>query len=264
LTIAVTVPSQTDLLAVLRRHPPPRDEWSDSCSTRNDNGDNGNSGDNNDNNNQTNSPAYLCGIWKLLHIITLGVHEQHARVLGDMDRVSMTHVATTLRGFIRHYLSVACAECEDTFGKLYDDLGNKDNANHDCAFHRCTRLVVPPTSGGILGYTTTVSPDQRRKAWRQLALWLWEVDNHIHEQIITVEAKSSLGIHIDLKELQEETQWPSRASCPQCWVNTNANANADAVWKHDEDQVFLYLKQAYWYVYIYIHKSTSVQCERSA
>jgi hypothetical protein len=282
LTIAVTVPSQTDLLAVLRRHPPPRDEWSDSCasSTKNDNN-NDNSGDNedgtsgNDNNNNdidiTNSPAYLCGIWKLLHIITLGVHEQHARVLGDMDRVSMTHVATTLRGFIRHYLSVACAECEDTFGKLYDgDNGNnKDNGNgnhkqnKNCAFDRCTRLVVPPTSsgGGMLGYTTAVSPDQRRKAWRQLALWLWEVHNHIHEQIITVEAeaKSSLGIHMDLKELRDETQWPSRTSCPQCWVNTNANtnANADAVWKHDENQVFLYLKQAYWYVRTYVFTSIS-------
>ena len=38
--------------------------------------------------------GYACGLWSLLHVLSVGAAERHTAVLGDADRVSVRRAGT--------------------------------------------------------------------------------------------------------------------------------------------------------------------------
>ena len=94
--------------------------------------------------------GYTCGLWNLLHVVTVGVAERHQAVLGARDRITVHHSATTIRDYIQHFLSNSCPYCRDSFLNVFDH----------CGLNSCKRFKA--------------KKQYRNDAqWRELALWLW-------------------------------------------------------------------------------------------
>ncbi len=190
------VVSSAYLKEILKRHAPPSTEWSHSCihrsiATMHIKDDKG----------------YICGLWKLFHIISVGVAEQHQRVLGDKSRTAMGHVAAIYHVFVTNFISNG--EFQTNFVKLYDN----------CALNRCSRLDPNPLTS---------------ESWKQLSLWLWELHNEFkqrenkHPRIDSTESRAVVDM---------DNPWPSASVCPGC-------RNSDGLWFHDN--VYAYLKDVYW------------------
>ncbi|KAK1745146.1 sulfhydryl oxidase [Skeletonema marinoi] len=153
--------------------------------------------------------GYLCGLWSLFHIISIGVIERHRAVLGARDQILTKNVALTLRNYIEHFIS--CEECRHYFVDMFDS----------CGFNHCRRLeqsqkLPPPES------------------WQEFPLWLWEVHNHINVKLVEAKLKSS-NIVASNNELNTAL-WPSMEQCPQC-------KSGD---KWDTRAVIAHLKKEYW------------------
>lgn len=187
------VVSSAYLKEILKRHTPPSIEWSDSCIHRSITTDE--------------DKGYICGLWKLFHIISVGVAEQHQRVLGDKSRIAMGHVAVIYHLFVTNFVSDR--EFQANFVKLYDN----------CAFNRCSRLDPNPLTS---------------ESWKQFSLWLWELHNEFqqrqnkHPLLDSIEGKAAVDM---------ENSWPSTSVCPAC-------RDSDGKWF--QDNVYAYLKDVYW------------------
>ena len=70
------------------------------------------------------SEGYTCGIWALLHIISIGVAEQHHHVIGDTSSVTTEMAAMTIHDYINSFLG--CKICKINFNKLYKKSCGKD------------------------------------------------------------------------------------------------------------------------------------------
>jgi hypothetical protein len=190
--------SSAYLKEILERHAPPSTEWSHSCvppsSTTIQ---------------VEEEEGYACGLWKLLHIISVGVVEQHQRVLGDKSRTAMSHIAAIYQDFVINF--VGSKEFQTNFVNLYEN----------CAFNRCLRLDPHPLTS---------------ESWKQFSLWLWELHNGQSKLL----KYPTSGRNADSTEGQTagiEFQWPSKNACPSC-------RNSDGKWIYDN--VYAYLKQVYW------------------
>lgn len=105
--------SEESLLAIVKRHPPPKATWSLSCTK-------GKPG-----------MGYTCGLWELFHIMTVGVVEWNLLIgVDDTDEmiISINGSADILRNFIEHFFG--CDVCRHNFVTAYDR----------CAYDRCNRL----------------------------------------------------------------------------------------------------------------------------
>ena len=153
--------------------------------------------------------GYACGIWKLFHIVSIGVAEQHKSVLGEgvNDRVSTQKAAEIMRNFVEDFFFI-CEDCKAHFLDLYDN----------CMYDRCRRL----------------STDHSTK-WNELAMWLWEVHNDVNVRVLK-DAMSKDG-RISTKEDQMNALWPSRSECNSCWKR-------DGSW--DEVKIYNFLHTTYW------------------
>ena len=47
--------------------------------------------------------GFGCGFWKLLHIVSVGVKEQHAAVMGDLERIVVGHTAKVVRDYVHEF-----------------------------------------------------------------------------------------------------------------------------------------------------------------
>lgn len=153
--------------------------------------------------------GYLCGIWSLFHIVSIGVIERHRAVLGARDQVSTKNAALILRNYIEHFVS--CDECRNYFIEMFDS----------CGFNHCRRLKQPqklPTP----------------ESWEEFALWLFEVHNNINVKL--VEAKLQYSHTAVSKDEQNKALWPSQEQCPQCRAGGHWDTNA----------VINHLKKEYW------------------
>ena len=153
--------------------------------------------------------GYLCGMWSLFHIISIGVIERHRAVLGARDQILTKNVALTLRNYIEHFVS--CEECRQYFVEMYDS----------CGFNHCRRLEQPQK----------LPPPE---SWEEFPLWLWEVHNHINVKLVEAKLKSSKKL-ASSDELNMAL-WPSVGHCPQC--------KAGGKW--DTKTVITHLKKEYW------------------
>jgi len=166
--------------------------WSDTCT-----GGQGNVG-------------YSCGMWSLLHIVSIGVAERHNSVLGAKERISTKAVGRTLRNYIEFFFG--CKPCQSYFVSLYDN----------CGFNVCKRLKTK-------GKSTDVT------YWREFAMWLWEVHNDVTRSALEKEFQGDEDLKA--KEIKEIAVWPSVKSCSKCYLDNES-------WDYNE--LYSYLKAQYW------------------
>ncbi len=169
------------------------------------------------------SEGYTCGMWSLLHIISIGVAEQHHAVIGDTDMVSTEHVAETIREYINNFLG--CKVCKENFNSLYDkSCGKKKDG-------RCDRFNRSKHSGKRV--------DPRKKPnvdyWQDLAIWLWEIHNSINIEVLR--ERKRLDNEEPTKEELANALYPSVENCPKC---RHRNGH------FEKTEVYKYLKSQYW------------------
>lgn len=155
--------------------------------------------------------GYTCGLWELLHILTIGVVEWN--MSSPYERISTNDAADTIRDYIEHFFM--CDDCRKNFLSMYDA----------CQFQRCDRL------------TSDVS-DGSRERWRQLPLWLWETHNDVNVRLMEEERKER-GLPKASQEEMQSARWPSRSDCAKCWLEGGG-------W--NEDEVYIFLHSHYWRV----------------
>jgi Erv1 / Alr family len=207
--------SDINLNSVINKFPLSRGKWSKGCRK------------------YDGSAGFSCGMWKLFHIVTVGVAEHRGGLnlvesgLMNPDTVIFSPLAAA--DAIREYMSsfFGCDECRNHFLSRYDD----------CAFRRCERLTSEESSA---------TADD----WKQLALWMWEVHNdvnvrvagkkldRIQKQLSANHLKGAQQLKINRREEDEiRVIWPSLENCLLCFQD-------DGRW--NEDSVFEFLERTYW------------------
>lgn len=172
--------------------------WSERCS--------GGSGDN------SHDDPYSCGIWSLLHIISIGVAERHTSVVGDAQRVSAQYAGQSIRSFIDAFF-IGCDSCKRSWMEMYDEAC--------CGLHNSDHSLA-------LANQLTGTDEQ----WKQLAIWIWEVHNEINIRRQRYKNPTTL-------------LWPSREECAKCWPSVNG-LMATSMDSFDQEELFNHLKRSYW------------------
>ncbi|KAL3764011.1 hypothetical protein ACHAW5_000050 [Stephanodiscus triporus] len=159
--------------------------------------------------------GYACGLWSLLHILSIGVAERHTSVVGVSERVSVIYAGQVMRTFIDKFF-VGCSSCRDLWIQLYDELALHGTDNVD-----------------------------KSDEWRSLAIWIWEIHNKV-----TVHRDRSAGkVHYYKQQrmVPSSSLWPTKEECPKCWQSltddTGIVMNMDS---YDRNQLFNHLKKTYW------------------
>ncbi|KAL3774707.1 hypothetical protein HJC23_002007 [Cyclotella cryptica] len=171
--------------------------------------------------------GYACGLWSLLHILSLGVAERHSAVVGDVDRLSPSYAGHVIRSFIDIFF-IHCETCRKLWVTLYDEAC--------CELHNADHSTANKVKEDASNDETD---------WRQLAFWIWEIHNEI-----SVQAKHSAGKGYYNKyshTASSDLLWPSLHDCPTCWQTTNSgNGQLADMNLYDRDAVYGILKDTYW------------------
>jgi thiol-disulfide isomerase/thioredoxin len=201
--------SKDNFRELLRQHVLPRKGWSHSCSSK------------------SFPTGFSCGMWKLLHIITVGVVEQKGgrnliesgMIAPSSNTFSPMEAADTIRNFLQHFFT--CRPCRENFIENYDDCENN---------RRCDRLAFKDDLDAI-------APSD----WKELPLWLWEVHNEVSVRLVHERAKKDFDMKGVRKLVMPKDEvkviWPNVETCILCF-------NEDGTW--NEGQVFRYLERVYW------------------
>jgi thiol-disulfide isomerase/thioredoxin len=160
--------------------------------------------------------SFSCGLWCLFHIVSVGVPERHAAVLGQRHRVSTQHAVDTLLNFIQHFFSW-CPQCREQSLQLY----------RSCTFNSCRRFRQRNKHSQKLPPEST---------WAEFPIWLWQFHNKINEILIAKEAQQSHGRKPTRGEL-ELARWPPRDACFLCYKENGS-------W--NQHHILKYLKEEYW------------------
>ena len=188
----------------LDKYPLANKYWSDSCSK-------GRKGQ-----------GQNCGLWKLLHIVTIGFAEHRGGLEqqdGSYVDVPMTSGPTFTpnqgAAIIREYIALffGCDVCKNNFLSKYDDC---------VSFGRCDRMPVDARIDEV-----------EDEDWKELPLWLWEFHNHIAARIVQVKAKRDGGRDDEVIGI-----WPNAETCFSCY-------NIDGSWNMEE--LYAFLETTYWY-----------------
>lgn len=194
---------------VIKQHNIPRTGWSESCSSR------------------RTPNGFSCGMWKLLHVATVGVAEQRGgknliesgMVAPSVRTFTPMEAADTIRDFIDHFFT--CRPCRANFIENYDDC-NKNR--------RCDRLAHYEDLDDV-----SVAD------WKELPLWLWEVHNEVSVRLVNERAQKENALKGGRKVVTTTDEVkairPNVESCILCF-------NEDGTW--NEGQVFRYLERMYW------------------
>lgn len=168
------------------------------------------------------SEGYTCGLWSLLHIISIGVAEQHHAVIGDTETVRTEHVAEAMHDYINNFLG--CKICKVNFNKLY----KKSCGKHG---NGCDRFKKDKHKG------KRIDPrkDPNLEYWRDFALWVWEMHNSINLEVLK-ERKAADGQEANGADI-ENVIYPSAKACPKCRIRSG---------QWDKNEVYNYLKSQYW------------------
>ena len=150
--------------------------------------------------------GYTCGVWNLLHIISVGAAEQHASVMGDRDRIVPSRVILTVRDFVEAFYSGSCVQCRRAIVESADG---------------CLRFDEGGECGSDGGGGNEVRPDApvSDPGWRAMAMFLWRVHN---------EARSGMT--------GDKVPWPDAKKCRSC--------HRGGAW--DLDAVYAHLRGRYW------------------
>jgi len=172
--------------------------------------------------------GYLCGLWNLLHIVSIGVAEHHTAVLGDRSSITTGRAASTIRHYIEHFLG--CTICQDRFVGLYDKTCGSAKTTG-----RCKRFRQPFDKR----HQQPLDPS----SWTELALWLWEVHNDVNFMVLKDEADRESRVLS--KEEKMSVIWPSIELCSNCWgplTKSGERSNKN----YDKERMYAFLKTQYW------------------
>lgn len=160
--------------------------------------------------------SFSCGLWCLFHIVSVGVPERHAAVLGHRHRVSTVHAAETIKDYVANFFSW-CPQCREQFLQLYDT----------CAFQRCRRFRP---------HRTQRKRQPAQKGYVEFPIWLWQVHNDINEKLMAKEAFKHHRRKATASEM-ERARWPPQDACTVCYRSND---------KWIKDRIYEYLKEEYW------------------
>jgi hypothetical protein len=177
--------SEAGLLRIIAEYPPPNRRWTPAC-----------------------AEGYTCGLWKMFHVMTIGVVEYNKVAIAG-DYLSVTDVADILRDYIKTFF--ACEVCRRHFIHEYDT----------CSHDRCNRLK---------------STAKTINEWRELPLWLFEEHNAVNVRL-RHEAAERKKEQVTTED-EIAVQWPSRQECPNCWLDNQ---------RWDEEMIYGFLRLNYWY-----------------
>jgi thiol-disulfide isomerase/thioredoxin len=168
------------------------------------------------------SEGYTCGLWSLLHIMSIGVAEQHHAVIGDTETVRTEHVVEAMHDYINNFLG--CKICKTNFNKLYKkSCGKHGNGCDRFKKDKYKGKRIDPRKNPNLEY------------WRDLSLWVWELHNSINLEVLK-ERKAADGQEANGADI-EHVIYPSAKACPNCKTRSG---------QWDKNEVYNYLKSQYW------------------
>jgi hypothetical protein len=160
--------------------------------------------------------GFTCGLWELLHIVTVGVVEHNSDALEEKDLISPDGAAYTIRNYIEHFFH--CQDCTEHFIRTYDT----------CAYGRCEKLS-----------NKTRFNDAAEAEWKELPLWLYQVHNAVNLRLMQEKA---------LREKRSYTSrdvvsvlWPPLEECRPCWRAPDGNGNPQ--W--NDTMVYKFMHLAY-------------------
>ena len=158
--------------------------------------------------------GYSCGLWSLLHIVSVGVAERHGSVLGS-SRITVLQSGEVVRSFIETFF-IGCQSCRVLFIDLYDEHAEKSLALD----------VAEPNDD-----------------WRSLAIWLWDIHNEI-----TIRVKSVNRMKGNRRMALSSSLWPSGSECQACWHKglTDDTGQVLSMDSYDTDELYRFLKKIYW------------------
>lgn len=165
--------------------------------------------------------GFTCGLWDLIHIITIGTSIKTHRVFAFRSGyiVEPKQIAEVMKRFITHFF--ACDVCRWNFKDMYERCGH----NH------CKRLIdtMPELSGA--------SPKLQIEQGRELAMWFWEVHNAVSVRLMREAATRENRKATEQEKLS--AVFPTLTQCPNCWLK-------DDMSQYDPDIVFDFLQGWYW------------------
>ena len=159
--------------------------------------------------NDASDSGYACGLWKLFHIISIGVSEQHRTVLGGKERISSAHVSDVMLNYVSIFFD--CELCQVNFLQSHEK----------CIIDKCASL-----SDDVNEVSTN---------WKELTTWIWYLHNDINKRKLQEEARMS-GKTVSKVE-EDAVIWPGTQQCPQC-------RDLNGEW--NRIQVFSFLFNEYW------------------
>lgn len=182
--------------------------------------------------------GYACGLWNLLHILSVGVAEQHSSVLikggehsSSSSEITPGKINLLVKEYLQEFFFDTCIECKEYYLSMYES----------CGFQHCERMPLEITSAANnhetqeKGIVIKANKQNRKTEWRELALWLWEVHNDVNVRVLQDECRRD-G-RLATKDELIDILWPSRNDCENCWKDGGS-------W--DSDEVYQYLRNIYW------------------
>ena len=199
--------SKENFKEILKKYPLARKGWSPSCK-----------------NELLNSQGFSCGLWKLIHVITLGVAEQRGGQnlidSGMMSPKTTVFSPALAADTIRNYLDkfFTCKPCREHFLETYDECENHQ---------RCERLTHDKT---------TKDPSE----WKELAMYFWEFHNDVSVRLVGDRIRNTYTHGVQNKPTPQDeiaVVFPNIKNCIICFDD-------DGTWNKAE--VFGFLERTYW------------------
>ena len=160
-------------------------------------------------------PGSTCALWKLLHVVTVGVAEREGG--GDLPRTKAFSPAQAM-DVIKRYIEnfATCELCRTNFVDHFDQ----------CAYGRCDGRLAATTKG----LTST--------QWREPAMYMWRYHNGVSTSVAQELAlRKQEGGDDNAARAAIARLWPSINDCPLC-------QNEDGTW--NRGQVYEELEKIYW------------------
>lgn len=191
--------------------------------------------------------GYTCGFWKLLHIIAIGVVEQHKSVLGDLQRVRIAHVTYTIRDYVEQFGFAKSNDGKELFLEAFQDCLEEK---------QCQQELGLKANGLFSRFRQRNIPAKTDKSWKELSFFLWKI-----HQTYRINKLSNVEQGHDSLQKVADIQWPPVARCPLCYSaqrmsdvivadnqvmddKTLVDRRSKIIWNKEE--VFEQLKHEYW------------------
>mmetsp|Transcript_22769 Transcript_22769/g.37714 ORF Transcript_22769/g.37714 Transcript_22769/m.37714 type:complete len:619 (-) Transcript_22769:63-1919(-) len=205
-------------------------KWSSSCQASN-----------------KNDKGYACGFWKLLHIVSIGVVEQHSSVMGDLQRVVVPHITTTIRDYVQFFDFASSEDGSELLLQAFEDCFGDTECQSGMGIRK---------KGLFARFRRRNIPAKTDKSWKELSIFLWK----IHQAYRSKRVSRTQDGYDSLLNV-EELQWPPSALCPMCYSTQGMPKMVDGKFRgvHEnlvvdtlnqimwnKDKVFQHLKHEYW------------------